>query len=321
MRLVIAEDNYSERLKGIFGTIKEFNGVEIVTATNLAETKVAIEDSEGIPTVVFTDMFLPDKVAPLDADEAIKIYTEMCEYYGINAQKLDELIDKVRPMLTELYQKSASLRSLLKEHGVADYTHDQLLSAFLYEYNKRNDVSEEIKAQIGEWNVYERKHGEVLIETLREADRSGLFDVLRRVRLEDKSESGGITWGFGVGLINGFVGGGCQGMPMGIRIAQEANKHGMPVAIVSGDHGTSALPLISVYLRDTGVIASAKQVIPWNVLEQDGSFKSGGKELVDQSSFFIANKGYKGEIDHSDQQAWTDHMLIQIVKSLLKRLD
>jgi hypothetical protein len=256
----------------------------------------------------------------MNADAALDVYRDICEANSLNARQIDGMVDKIRPMLTELYVKSAEIRAFLKEQGIADFTHDEFMSAYIYELKEHELATEEVVARLEEWFEYERKHGEVLTETLRQADKSGLFDLLRRAKMEAEVESGGITWGFGVGFPCGFAGGGCQGMPMGIRIAQIAHRHGMPLAIVSGDHGTSALPLVSAFLRDKGVIKSAKHIKVWDVLNQDGSFKNGGEELIDQNSFFIANKGYKGEIDYSDQQAWTDHMLVQIVQSLLKRL-
>ena len=298
----------------------------------------SIKDTRG--TAVLTDMFMPEKKNSFNPTEGLKVIQEILEFYGVNPEVANKRVEQVKQVLGRYGDNIESIarsdygggysakgenigREIRKAFG--DLDSDPELLNFsntilgkkgnLYSiYSKYRYPPDFLKGKSEE----ELINFGVLVEKNEELDLSENFIQEHQEELRDNIVNGrGFINDISYALLWGKDG----GLPLGIRVAEEAHKKQIPCIVVSGGHGVQ-IPnsmVFAQYLHKKGIINN-----PYALGINDIDLKSPNiQNIINQHSYFIMSKKITGtdeEIkNYGDMFKKNKDTINAIVKSLRSR--
>lgn len=305
-QIIIADDRYSETLANLFKQ-EDTKGegkkeTEIVQTKDLESALDAIEKVEDPRGVgVITDMYMPQKEGSFDASEGLKVIQEIFEFYGVNPQEAEKRVSQVKAVLAKYRNRMAEVARMARD-GADNPVAIEILSAFGFSFKQ----------------LLERTSGGKISEPINDPVFQEFIDIKTGAQISDwggeydidggnfiASQACALTWGDDGGLL------------MGVRVAEEAHKKGLPVVLISGWHGMAgeANHFIAKYLYDKGVIDNPN--VCTEMFDEDTrEFKEDAQQIANKYSYFTASKSF--DINSQDKFDLKKAAKLQIIRKSLE---
>src|SRR3989344_2136210 len=275
-KVIIVDDRYAKDLTEVFqdnhtDDKNEFNvdaGVDLETALQKIRS---LENTRGV--AVLTDMYMPDKKGSFNPGEGLKVFGEIMEFYGMNPDTIQNKMEEVKQILAE-YGDNIEKVSKGIGHEVSSEGND--IARRIREIFENDPILENFLNKIlcKQGNMYAifkgwqfppsslKKYGKdekILLENNILEEKNGIFEFTdvfideHKKEFEDNIFTGkDMASSISYALLYGEEG----GLPLGIRVAEEAHKKGLPVVLASGWHGVpgKANYIYADYLFQKGII-------------------------------------------------------------------
>ena len=308
-KVIVIDDNYAENLSDVFldshkDDEKKFN-VDIAVDLETALQKIrSIEDTMGV--AVLTDMYMPDKKGSFNPDEGLKVFGEIMEFYGMTSDMVKDKLARVKQIISEYgndIEKVSIGRMGYSNEGediakkIRDiFKNDHDLDNFL---NKTICRGGNLYSIFKSWSFppfsIEKDEKKLLENNILEEREDGKLDFADNFIIEHAEDFQNNVFR-GRELISSMsyalLYGNDGGLPLGIRIAEEAHKKGLPIIVASGDHGNpgQANHIYADYLFKKGIINNP------NVMRID-SEAANAQDSANKHSYFFARKFKSSETE------------------------